>query len=58
MSKKLKVTIEWDGKTYTDEDMISSESSDVNPGDKTLPIMGEVLERMMIGILNKIMKSS
>lgn len=54
MSKKLKLTIEWDGKTYTDENMIYSESSDVNPGDKTLPIMGEQLELMMIKILTQI----
>ncbi len=58
MSKKLKLTIEWDGKTYTDEDMISSISSDVNPGDKTLPLMGESLERIMIEILGKIVKAS
>jgi len=57
MGKKLKLTIEWDGKTYTDEDMIFSESSDVNPGDKTLPIMGEQLELMMIKILSKIVAS-
>jgi hypothetical protein len=58
MSKKLKLTIEWDGETYTDEDNISSVSSDINPGDKTLPLMGESLERMMIEILNRIVKKS
>lgn len=58
MSKKLKITIEWDGVVYTDEDLVSSEESDVNPGNKELPIMGEVLERMMIEILGKIVKAS
>lgn len=58
MSKKLKLTIEWDGKTYTDEDMIYSESSDINPGDKTLPIMGEVLESMMLKILTQIVSDA
>ena len=58
MSKKLKLTIEWDGKTYTDEDMIYSESSDVNPGDKTLSIMGEQLELMMIKILTQIVSDA
>ena len=58
MGKKLKLTIEWDGKTYTDENTIHSEPSDINPGDKTLPIMGEQLEIMMIAILSKIVADS
>lgn len=58
MGKKLKLTIEWDGKEYTDEDMVFSEPSDVNPGDKTLPIMGEVLEIMMIKILTQIVNDA
>ena len=58
VGKKLKLTIEWDGITYTDVDIIHSTPSDINPGDKTLPMMGEALERMMIDILNKIVKAS
>lgn len=58
MGKKLKLSIEWDGKEYTDEDTIFSESSDVNPGDKTLPIMAEQLEIMMLKILAKIVSNA
>lgn len=56
--KKIKISIEWDGKTYIREDLVLSTESDVNPGDKTLAIMGEILERMMIEILTNIVEVS
>jgi len=54
---KLKVTIEWKGKTYIREDNIISEESEMNPGDKELPLMGEAVERFMIEILKEITES-
>lgn len=56
MSKKLKITVEWDGNTYVKEDIIESTPSTINPGDKTLSLMGETLERLMIDILREIVK--
>ena len=56
--KKIKVSIEWEGVAYTREDIIRSTASDVNPGDKTLLIMGEVLERMMIEMMIDIVEAN
>jgi hypothetical protein len=56
MSKTLKVSVEWNNKTYTKEETIESTPTTVNPGDKTLPLMGEALERLMMNILWEIVK--
>ena len=58
MSKQLKVTVEWEDKTYTKQENVESVASTVNPGDKTLPLMGEAMERIMIEILGEIVSNS
>lgn len=58
MEQYLKMTIEWNGVVYRRDNVITNIESTVNPGDKTLPLLGQTAETMLNEILQEIVSAS